>query len=78
MPNVNRIPFIVEDSKVKYDSFRLMLGFPEKLRELADKEILEKVQKYSGRTNAYPIGEVKVVNNEYYRVEWNITFKNND
>lgn len=77
MPNVNRIPFKVEDGTVKYEKFGLFLGFPEKLRSLAEDEILEKIENYQGKTDVYPIGTVKVVNNEYYTVEWDYPSKFN-
>ena len=70
MPNINKIPFIVENDTVKYDSFRLMFGFPNRLKELAEKEILDKIEDYQRKTDEYSIGEVKVVDNEYYRIEW--------
>jgi hypothetical protein len=70
MPNINRIPFIVEDNTVKYSEFRLMFGFPHKLQKLAESEILEKIEDYQGPTDRYSIGEIKVVENEYYEIEW--------
>jgi hypothetical protein len=75
MPNINEIAFKVENGKVLYDSFGLMLGFPSNLRKECDKEILEKVQNYQGKTDVYPIGTVKVVNNEYYRIEFDYPSK---
>lgn len=78
MPNVNRIPFIVEDNTVKFDGFRLMFGFPSKLRSLAEEEILAEIENYEGITHRYPIGEVKVVDNEYYEIEWDYPSKFRD
>lgn len=71
MPNVNRIPFIVEDGKVKYDSFGLMIGgFPSNLRREFETELFEKLQNYQGKTDIRPLGTVEVVNKEYYRIEF--------
>jgi hypothetical protein len=78
MPNVNRIPFIVEDGTVKYSEFRLMFGFPNKLQTLAEKEILDKIQNYQGKTDEYPIGEIKVVDNEYFEIIWDYPSKFED
>lgn len=64
MPNVNRIPYKIEDGKVMYDQFRLMLGFPSNLRKEFEKEVKQK----SRENRKYEMGYVKVVDNEYYKI----------
>ena len=70
MPNINKIEFIVKDGKVKYDSFGLMMGFPHKFQKLDEKEILNKIENYNGKTDRNSIGQIKIINQEYYKIEW--------